>query len=280
MNNKITSPPRLQPSLIATARDGAQLAYKIYPGSGEARYALVHSLAMDASFWNRMLEDLCKYGDVLVYDCRGHGISSKTPGPYTGEQFADDLADLLDAVGWTSAIIAGASMGGCVSLAFADAYPEKVDALGLIDTTSWYGPEAPAQWEDRAQKALVSGLAGLIEFQKARWLSEGFRQANPNIVDEAVAIFLLNNVAAYAETCRMLGHFDKRDALSRISAPTSIIVGEEGYAAPVAMAEFMHQGINNSTISIFPGVRHLTPLECPELVAAKLGELAKNIRQA
>jgi 3-oxoadipate enol-lactonase len=77
-------------------------------------------------------------------------------------QFADDLADLMTELRWEKALVAGASMGGCVALALAQRHPQRTAALGLIDTTAWYGEEAPAQWEERARKALQGGLASLV----------------------------------------------------------------------------------------------------------------------
>ncbi|HQT64811.1 MAG: lactone hydrolase [Acidocella sp. 20-57-95] len=257
-----------------TVRDGSELAYRLISGTGKARYALVHSLAMGGDFWNLVVPYLQKSGEVLVYDCRGHGKSSKPPGPYTGALFADDLKDLLDHIGWPSAIIAGASMGGCVSLAFASAYPRATAGLGLIDTTCWYGADAPAQWEDRAQKALTNGLAVLVDFQKTRWVSDQFRTEHADIVDAAIKVFMANDVAAYAEACRFLGRFDGRSALASLTMPTTILVGEEDYAAPIAMAEYMHKHIPHSEFMIISGARHLTPLECPQLIANKLIELA------
>lgn len=110
------------------------------------RAVLIHSLAMDREFWRPVAEKLD--AAVVLYDCRGHGISEKAGMPYSVEQFADDLAGLVDAVGWNSALVAGASMGGCVALAFAAKYPQRASALGLVDTTAWYGAEAPRQWEE------------------------------------------------------------------------------------------------------------------------------------
>ena len=49
--------------------------------------------------------------------------SDKPADDYRVEQFADDLAELMDPVGWRSAVVAGASMGGYMTLAFAAAYP-------------------------------------------------------------------------------------------------------------------------------------------------------------
>jgi 3-oxoadipate enol-lactonase len=270
-----TMPPdKSEGPRMARMRDGVQISYRLHKGQGKARFALVHSLAMDGGFWDLVTKELGRTGDVLVYDCRGHGNSTKPAGPYRAEIFADDLADLLQEIGWDSAVVAGASMGGCVALAFAEAYPEKLEALGLIDTTAWYGENAPAEWEGRAQKALTGGLSGLVEFQKSRWFSDDFPSRQAAIVDMALAVFLANDVAAYAETCRMLGHFDKRVALAGIHVPVTILVGAEDYAAPVAMAEAMHRAIPNSTLHVIDRVRHLTPLECPEIVAEKLRDVA------
>lgn len=255
-------------------RDGAQIAYRLTKGAGRRRFALVHSLAMDGTFWDRTAALLGDDADILVHDCRGHGRSDKPAGPYTVAQFADDLAEIFAAVGWDKAVVAGASMGGCVSLAFAAAHPGKVAGLGLVDTTAWYGAAAPQQWEERAQKGLQEGLAALIPFQVSRWVTEAFKEANPDLIDAAIATFLANDPAAYVETCRMLGVADLRAALPGFAFPTRILVGEEDYATPVAMAEAMRDAIPGARLRVLPGARHLTPLECPEVIAGELRELA------
>jgi 3-oxoadipate enol-lactonase len=255
-----------------TARDGTKLVYRLIKGAGKGRCALVHSLAMNGDFWDRVTPYLATSADVLVYDCRGHGRSDKPKGSQPIERHADDLADLLDAVGWKQAVVAGASMGGCIALAFAARYPERLSGLGLIDTTAWYGPKAPEQWEERGQKGLTEGMASLVDFQKTRWVTDRFREENPKVVDEAISVFLANDPEAYLETCRMLGTADMRK-LPHFSFPTRIVVGSEDYATPVAMAEATRDLIPGSKLTVLEGVRHLTPLECPDLIAAELTAL-------
>ena len=254
----------------AEVRDGTKLAYRLIKGNSKTRVALIHSLAMDASFWDRVAPLLQDHADILVYDCRGHGRSDKPKGPYTVELFAADLADLLDHVGWPSATVCGASMGGTVAIAFAAAYPQRVDGLGLFDTTCWYGPEAPVQWAERAQKALDEGLQALTGFQKTRWFSDRFREQHPDIVDRAIKVFLANDLRAYAETCRMLGAADKRDALKNFRMPCAILVGSEDYATPVAMARVLEANIPGASLEVIENARHLTPLEIPQAVAERI----------
>lgn len=263
----------------ARTRDGTRIGYTLHTrGDGKKRAVLIHSLALDREFWQPVIQELGNSVSVLAYDCRGHGASDKPAGPYTVGLFARDLADLLDHVGWDSALIAGASMGGCVTLAFAAAYPERAAAIGLIDTTAWYGAEAPKQWEERAQKAISDGLKSMTQFQTTRWFSDAFRANSPAVMNKAVETFLRNDIKAYAETCRMLGACDMRAALPGFRMPAAVIVGEEDYAAPVAMAEALHRGIANSTLNVIKGGRHLTPLEVPQLIAAELNRLLEAKR--
>jgi 3-oxoadipate enol-lactonase len=257
---------------MASCSDGTKLAFRVL-GKGAKRIALVHSLAMDQSFWLPVAERLARDASVLIYDCRGHGTSDKPAGPYTVELFARDLSELMTHVGWRSAVVAGASMGGCVSLAFAALFPDRTKGLGPIDTTAWYGADAPAQWEGRAARAITEGLQALVEFQVTRWFSDAFRERHAEVVKRCLEVFLANNVQAYAETCRMLGACDLRAALPGISCPTTVIVGEEDYASPVAMAEVLRDCIANSCLIIVEKARHLTPLEVPDVIASELAKL-------
>ena len=258
---------------LTRTRDGTNIRFVLHGDDGDEtrRAVLIHSLAMDATFWLPVIEHFD--AAVLVCECRGHGESDKPAGPYTVERFADDIADVMDDVGWDSALVAGASMGGCISLAFAAAYPARTRALGLIDTTAWYGAEAPKNWAERAEKAAQEGMAALVGFQTTRWFGDKFRAENPDVVKESVDVFLRNDVNAYVETCKMLGRADLRPALPRLKMPTAVIVGEEDYATPVAMAQALHDGFAGSTLTVLPKARHLTPLEVPDIIAAELDRL-------
>jgi 3-oxoadipate enol-lactonase len=263
----------------ARTRDGTRLAYTRYDHPAPSQHiVLIHSLAMDRSFWRPVAERLAAKACVLIHDCRGHGRSDKPDGPVTVERHADDLADLLDRLGWPTALVAGASMGGCIALAFAIRHQARVSALGLVDTTAWYGPDAPKNWEQRANAALASGMSSLTDFQVTRWFGDKFRADHPEVVKDCVDTFLRNDVAVYAQTCRMLGACDLRSGMPSIKVPTAIVVGEEDYATPPAMAEAMHAAIAGSTLTVLPGARHLTPLEQPDAIAAALGKLLLRTR--
>jgi 3-oxoadipate enol-lactonase len=267
-------------SASAAAPDGASIAYTLHRAESRngarPRIALIHSLALDRSFWNGVVPLLTPHADVLTYDCRGHGQSTRVKMTYTAELFAGDLASLLDHVNWPQATIAGCSMGGCIAQAFAGVYPDRVERLAVIDSTAWYGPTAPKDWRDRAAIAATKGFEAMSAFQATRWVSDAFRETHPGVIRVNMDVFLANDVDCYRATCEMLGVADLRHYHASMRMPVSVIVGEEDYATPVAMSEQIHKAVRHSTLSVLPNVRHLTPIECPELIAEKILALVKQ----
>src|SRR4030095_138228 len=134
---------------FARVRDGTPIGYSLHGDpTAAARFAvLVHSLAMDRHFWDAVVSRLARGATVLTYDWRGHGASGLRERRYSGEPFGGDLDDLMNEVKCEKALVAGASMGGCVALAFSQRHSDRVASLGLVDTTAWYGAHARAQWE-------------------------------------------------------------------------------------------------------------------------------------
>jgi 3-oxoadipate enol-lactonase len=247
------------------------------PKPGSPRVALIHSLALDRSVWDGVVARLKDEVELLTFDCRGHGRSPRTPGPYTSQLFARDLAELLDDVGWDRTVVAGCSMGGNIVQAFAADYPQRVSALGLIDTTAWYGADAAVKFKERADIARAKGLRSMIDFQLTRWFSDGFRANHPEVLERTTDIFVANDVDCYAASCELLGAADTRAQLGSLKMPTAVVVGEEDYATPVAMARQLHEAIPQSTLNIIAGARHLTPIEFPDRIAAELRGLLTRV---
>lgn len=268
----------LAPGDTFQTSDGTIIGFtrRDHPRPDAPRLALIHSLALDRSVWDGIVERLAQEAHVLTYDCRGHGQSDRRAGAFTAELFAHDLAQLLDSVGWRDANVAGCSMGGCVTLAFAGLYPGRATRLGLIDTTAWYGEDAPAKFRERAAAAKAKEMAGMIEFQLTRWFSDAFRSANPGVLKRLSDIYVANDFDCYAASCALLGDADLRAHLPHLRMPVAIVVGEEDYATPVAMSEFLHDQMPQSTLTVIPKARHLTPVEHPQTIASELLALMRR----
>ena len=202
---------------VAPTRDGTRIAYTLH-GDSEARrrrVALVHSLAMDRQFWQPVAELLARNATVLTYDCRGHGASGQARRALHGR--AVRRRPRRSARPSRLGLGAGRRRldGRLRRARLRGRLSGARRALGLIDTTAWYGADAPKNWAERADKAVKKGLGSLVDFQTTRWFGDKFRAEHPDVVKQCVDVFLRNDVKAYVETCTMLGVADLRAALSR-----------------------------------------------------------------
>lgn len=264
----------------ARTRDGVTLSFTRHPAAPDVRDAprivLVHSLALDRSLWSGVTAALHGRAETVTYDCRGHGRSDRPQGPYDTGQFADDLADLLDHLGWADTLVAGCSMGGCVAQHFTARYPDRTRGALFVDTTAWYGPSAAQDWADRAAAARAKGLESLIPFQLTRWFGDEFRERQPELMARLTEIFTANDLAAYEATCAMLGAADLRESAAAIPHPATVLVGEDDRATPPAMAAELAARIGEGPAVVVPGTRHLTPLENPAVVVDALTALLER----
>lgn len=137
-----------------------------YPTTG-APLILVHGFPLDGSVWETLAERLADQFDVFMPDLRGFGGSGVGTEDPTVEQMAADLAGFTDLMGMEQVFIAGHSMGGYVTLAFARLYPQKVLGLGLIGSQAVADtPERQAGRLETAGKVALEGaqvVAGMAE---------------------------------------------------------------------------------------------------------------------
>jgi 3-oxoadipate enol-lactonase len=226
---------------------------------------LLHPLALAGGVWSGLAERLSGRYDVVTPDARGHGASSWDGAPFSIDDMADDVVALLDEVGLERAHVVGMSMGGSVAINFAARHPDRVGRLVLADTTAWYGEEAERTWNERADRVLSTSRVDQVPFQVDRWFTDDFRRTQPDKVQQVVAIFLATDSTAHAQACRAMGAMDSRDLLPNITAPTLAIAGEEDYATPPSMGEFVAAYVADGRALTLPGLRHLSLVERPQL---------------
>jgi 3-oxoadipate enol-lactonase len=255
--------------------NGITLDYAI---SGAGRLiAFGHSLGASGKIFEPIRPALENHGQVLTWDARGHGNSEKPVSSWTVEDLAADLRALITHLGEDRAVVAGLSMGGNTAVVYAVAYPDTLDGLILVDTTAWYGEDAPEVWEQKAHNAETEGMEPVLAANMSRWFSDSFPDEHPDRVEMVAEMVLANDPSCYAAAGRALGRFDAREGLSQIDCPTLILVGSEDPATPPAMAEYLHQNIANSELHVLPGLRHMTPVEAPDRVGQLIGDFLEKL---
>ena len=245
-----------------------------YREAGQGRLALfIHGFPMDHSVWLDQLAGLAHVRHCVAVDLRGFGRSDPVVEPTLSmEVLADDLAELIDALGSDQADVIGLSMGGFVALALWELRRGVVRTLTLADTRAAAdSPEAREKREQSIEMILEQGreamAAAMIHSLLAPEASAHVRARLRSMVEgtryESMVAALLG----------MRDRADRTDLLPTINVPALVIGGEEDASCPPSQMRALAQAIPGARTVIVPGAGHLTPVERPESVNEALIEL-------
>lgn len=224
-----------------------------------------------AASWAPQRGALSQAYRVLLYDCRGQGMSAHPLAPYSMAQHADDLAALLAALGVDAAHIAGISYGGEVAQAFGLAYPQKVRSLFLADTVSEVGPELRLIIEGWRSAAALADPELFYQVTVPWNFSPAFMRAQRAVLDAARARYRELDYPAIVRLCdAFLTSVDFTAKLAAIAAPTRIVVGDLDLIKGPAYAAMLHRQIPGSDLHTIPGAGHATCWEQPAAFNALL----------
>jgi pimeloyl-ACP methyl ester carboxylesterase len=159
---------------------------------GERRpVLLVHGLASNARTWDAVAARLAARGhEVVAVDQRGHGHSEQSVDGYTTMQCADDLAQLVELLGFTgerAPVVVGQSWGGNVVVDLA-ARHGLVAGLALVDGGWIRLSHRFATWEECWTALAPPRFDDVHADQLARWLAE----AHPDWSTEGLAATMAN----------------------------------------------------------------------------------------
>ncbi len=144
---------------------------------------LLHGFLENSTMWDTLLPFLTKNYRVICIDLLGHGKSDCLGYIHTMQDFAESIHTVMAALQLTDSTIIGHSMGGYVGIAFAKAYPEKVNSLCLLNST----PEADST--ERKQIRLRANQMAKTQFEQLVRMSfiHLFDPASKEIYHDAIA---------------------------------------------------------------------------------------------
>ncbi len=123
---------RKLPSHYSPIKNGHIEYYRF--GSGHP-IILITGYVTDVSSWNReFLLTLAEQHQVIVLNNRNVGRSSVKPSHYESQDLANDIYQLIQALGLKKPAILGISMGGMIAQQLAVLHPDKIGQLILINT--------------------------------------------------------------------------------------------------------------------------------------------------
>ncbi|MQA11350.1 MAG: 3-oxoadipate enol-lactonase [Pseudonocardiaceae bacterium] len=237
------------------------------PPDGEV-VVLSGSLGSDLRMWDPQIEPLTSAGfRVVRYDHRGHGGSPVPQGPYSLAELAGDLLELLDSLEVRRAHLVGLSLGGMVGMWLGRHAPDRLNRLVLCATSAKL--LTPEDWEDRARLVRAEGTVAVADSVVGRWLTDGYRAANPERTAELRAMVESTPAEGYASCCGAIGAMDLTPDLASITAPTLAIFGQQDPATPPDHGQRIADAIPKARLEVLDPGAHLVNVE----QAARVSEL-------
>jgi pimeloyl-ACP methyl ester carboxylesterase len=237
-------------------------------GAG-APLLLIMGMSGTALHWpERFLAPLRRDYEVLAYDHRGVGASSRLEGSLTVTQLAEDAAGLLDALELDSAHVLGISMGGMVAQELALGRPECVRTLTL-GCTYCGGPGSSLASPAVIQRLYAAMASGDRERSlRAAWeinVSAAIA-ADDDAYAEFRAIAQRRPVAVpviMAQMQAVVAH-DTSARLPGLRMPTLVVHGTEDQLLPVENGRLIASLIPGAQLEILEGSGHMFFWERPE----------------
>jgi 3-oxoadipate enol-lactonase len=214
--------------------------------------------------WDRLVPALAARHRVLRHDARGHGRTPATPGPYTVELLAQDVAALVEAVGLARPHVCGLSLGGMVALRLAADVPGRIASLVLCNTAARM--PRPEAYDARIAQVRAGGLPAVVDDVLEAWFTPQFRASHPEEVERARAMILSTPAEGYAAACAAVRDADLRGVLGGLSVPALVVAGSADAATPPEAAALLAQGIPGARYLELP-VAHLSALEAGPALA-------------
>ncbi len=239
---------------------------------GVRSIVLIHGFSVPYFIWDPTFDFLTQSGyRVLRFDLFGRGLSDRPRVRYDIHLFVRQLKDLLDALNIREPIhLAGLSMGGAVSAAFMDKYPERVKTHILVDPAGTRAIElTPAAKFTKIPilPEIILGFAGDDSLLKS--IASDF--FDPNLVAHFTARYkpqmkIKGFKRAILSTIRsgMLESFlETYQRVGRLGKPTLLFWGRNDHTVPFEHNEVLRAAIPHAQFHVIENCGHIPHYEKP-----------------
>jgi 3-oxoadipate enol-lactonase len=245
-------------------------------GSGEAMM-FWPSLLMTGDMWAAQADHFGSEHQVILVDPPGFGESQKLTAPFTFDDCARCIVDILDGLELQRTHFVGSSWGGMIGGTFAAEYPDRIGSAVLMNCT--------ASSAGRRQKIeygfllRMATLLGGIRPPLTRSVLKAFLGPTTFRTRPDVVTFVRDTVqradvrsGRWAVRSVVPARPDQRALLSRVTTRVLVVAGVEDATFPLRETIAMAEAIPDAAVAVLEGVAHLAALENPSVVNTLIEE--------
>ena len=186
----------------------------------------LHGFLEDSSVWQSLAEKLSGEHQVLCIDLLGHGKTPVIAEVHTMKLMAAAVRDVLQKEGIRRCSLVGHSMGGYVALAFAELYPEMVEGLALMNSTTLPDSEEKKKNRDRVLKIIPTQKELFVRAAVTNLFSTENQVAMKDALEKLIAIGMAtNNEGIKAASLGMKVRLDRTIVFEQLTAKKHIFIG-------------------------------------------------------
>lgn len=265
--------------------NGITAHYKM-AGSGRPALILLHGFAASTFSWREVIGPLSEVGTVVAFDRPGFGLTERPmPGewegrsPYAPEAQADLTVGLMDALGIERAVLVGNSAGGTVALLTALTYPERAEALVLVDPAIYVRGMTPVWLRPFLNTPQMRHLGPLlarriqdwgVDFACSAWHDPS--KLTPEIWEGyAKPLRAENWDRALWEVTRASHPLGLERRLGEVRVPVLVVTGDDDRIVPTEQSIRLAGEIPGAQLAVIPECGHIPQEECPAPFLEALG---------
>jgi len=247
-------------------------------GTGEPVLVLLHGFASSTFSWREVTGPLAELGTVIAFDRPAFGLTERPmPGewqgesPYTPESQAALTIALLDWLGVDKAVLVGNSAGGTISVLTVLRYPDRVQALVLVDAAVYSGGGAPGWVRPLLRTPQMRRLGPLFARAIRTWGEDFGRSAwhdpsrlTPEVWAGYRKPLQVDNWDRALWEFTLASHplgLDRQ--IDRIQVPTLVITGDDDRIVPTEQSIRLAAELPAAELVVIPNCGHVPHEECP-----------------
>lgn len=288
-----TVPPRqlADPDSQFVAVNGLDVHFKEM-GEGGTPLILLHGFAASTFSWREVMQPLAQDRRVVAFDRPAFGLTERPmPGewsgqnPYSADAASDLTVGLMDELGIDQGVLVGNSAGGTVALYTALRYPERVQALILVDPAVYSGGGSPGWLRPILTSAQGRRIGPLFARAIKNW---GYRFGqsawhDPSKFSDEIWAGFSRPLQAdnwdralweFTQASRPLG---LPEQLAELSMPVLVITGDDDRIVPTEQTVRLADGIAGAELVVIPACGHVPHEECPAAFLAAVDDFLSRI---